>query len=396
MKRTILVLFFIFTGIGKRYEKEYPNNVWEGINQFCFNFYFELKDKEENILFSPFSITSAFLIVYEGARGNTKEEIEKVFFFQKDEKLRGDKFNKILREINKSSKKYEFCVANALWVQKNFKILKEYLNISQKFYFSFIKNLDFIKEPEKSVRVINSWISKKTKRKIKELISKDIITPLTRVIITSVIFFKGKWLKEFDKKNTKEEDFIISENKKVKVNMMRMEKEIFNYYEDKKIQVLEMPYDGEEISMFIFLPKNFEIDSIDEYINYEKFKEIRESMKKEEIDIYIPKFKMETKCSLNTYLQNMGIKDAFSDTEADFSGITGKRELYISHALHKAFIEVNEEGTEATAATGIVMELKAVIKRKIFRADHPFIFLIYDKKTENIIFFGRIINPERL
>ncbi len=396
MKRIIFLLFFLFIGIGKRYGKGFSDNLWEGINKFSFNFYFELKDKEENIFFSPFSITSAFLIVYEGARGNTQEEIEKVFFFLEDEKSRRENFNKILKEINKSDKKYELYTANALWIHKDFKILKEYLNITQKFYLSFVKNLDFVKEPERAAEIINSWILEKTKGKIKELISKDMIGPLTRLIITNAIYFKGKWLKEFDKKNTREEDFRISETERVKVNMMKMEKEFFNYYEDEKIQVLEIPYDGEEVSMFIFLPKDFDINSIDEYMNYEKFKEIRESMRKEEIDIYIPKFKMETKYLLNTYLENMGIKDAFSEIKADFSGITRQKELFISRALHKAFIEVNEEGTEAAAATGIVMEITAVRKRKVFRADHPFIFLIYEKKTENIIFFGRILNPEKL
>ncbi|MEO0267764.1 MAG: serpin family protein, partial [candidate division WOR-3 bacterium] len=153
------------------------------------------------------------------------------------------------------------------------------------------------------------------------------------------------------------------------------------------------PYDGEEVSMFIFLPKSLDINSINEYLNYEKFKEIKENIRREEVDIYIPKFKMETKYLLNNVLYEMGIKDAFSEIDADFSGISGKKELFISNVYHKAYIEVNEEGTEAAAATGIVVEITAVRFRKIFKADHPFVFLIYDKKLENILFLGRIVNP---
>ncbi|MEO0263005.1 MAG: serpin family protein [candidate division WOR-3 bacterium] len=399
MKHILFIFFIIFMskntsnkGYEKGWDHEGIRKICESNNKFAFELYFKLKDKEENIFFSPFSINSAFLIVYEGSRGNTKKEIEDVFGFP-EEKIRRPNFARIFNEINREDKKYTLYTANALWVQKDFRILKEYKEIIKKYYISEIENLDFAGETEKSRQIINSWVSEKTRGKIKDLIPQGGLNALTRAVITNAIYFKGNWLKKFDEKNTKEEDFFVSEEKRIKVPMMKMEKEIFNYFEDDKLQVIEIPYDGEEVSMFIFLPKSLDINSINEYLNYEKFKEIKENIRREEVDIYIPKFKMETKYLLNNVLYEMGIKDAFSEIDADFSGISGKKELFISNVYHKAYIEVNEEGTEAAAATGIVVEITAVRFRKIFKADHPFVFLIYDKKLENILFLGRIVNP---
>jgi len=379
----------------KGYTIEGIKGIIEGNNKFAFDLYFNLKDKEGNIFFSPFSISSAFLICYEGSRGNTKKEIEDAFGFPSKEEIRRPNFAEILNEINKKDKKYILNTANALWIQKDYKILNEYKEIVKKYYDSEIQNVDFIKEGEKSRRIINSWVEEKTNGKIKDLIPEGGVDVLTRAIITNAIYFKGKWLKKFDEKNTYEGDFYISENEKIKVFMMKMEREIFNYYEDEKVQVLEIPYDGNEISFFIFLPKSFDINSINDYLNYDKFKEIKEKMVKEEIDIHIPKFKIETKYFLNDVLYEIGIKDAFSDIKADFSGITGKKELFISKVLHKAYALVNEEGTEAAAATGIVMEITSVRPRKVFKADHPFVFIIHENKYGNILFFGRIIKPEK-
>ncbi len=399
MRYFLFIFFIIFMskntsnkGYEKGWNEEGIRKICESNNKFAFELYFKLKDKEENIFFSPLSINSAFLIVYEGSRGNTKKEIEDVFGFP-EEKIRRPNFARIFNEINREDKKYTLYTANALWVQKDFRILKEYKEIIKKYYISEIENLDFAGETEKSRQIINSWVSEKTRGKIKDLIPQGGLNALTRAVITNAIYFKGNWLKRFDERNTKEEDFFVSEEKKVKVPMMKMEKEIFNYFEDDKLQVIEIPYDGEEVSMFIFLPKSLDINSINEYLNYEKFKEIKENTRREEVDVYIPKFKMETKYLLNNVLYEMGIKDAFSEIDADFSGISGRKELFISNVYHKAYIEVNEEGTEAAAATGIVVEITAVRFRKTFKADHPFVFLIYDKKLENILFLGRIVNP---
>lgn len=386
MEVLILSIFLLSMG------KEDIEKISETNNKFSFELYFKLKTKKENIFFSPFSIYNAFLMLYEGARENTKEEIENLFGFPVDENIRREGFKKILDELNKKDKKYELHIANALWVQKNYKILEEYLEINKKYYSAEIQNVDFINEPEKSSHIINSWVFEKTKGRIKDLISKDLINYRTRLILTNAIYFKGKWLLQFDKERTKEADFNISENERIKVQMMEMEGARFNYYEDEKVQVLEIPYDGEEISMFIFLPKSFNIDSLDKYLNCEKIEEIKNKFVKEKVNVYIPKFKIETKYFLEEILYEMGLRNAFANG-ADFSGITGRKELFISKVIHKAFVEVNEEGTEAAAATGIVVELTMAKPVKIFKVDHPFVFIIYDKKYGNILFFGRVINP---
>ncbi|MEN3044797.1 MAG: serpin family protein [Candidatus Hydrothermales bacterium] len=400
MKKTCFFLIFLFffyenpkkEACDKGWSEKEIKKIADSIAKFTFNFYFKLKDKEENVFFSPFSIASAFLIVYEGARENTKREIENVFGFP-EENIRRPNFARIFNEINRKDKKYTLYTANALWIQKNYKILKEYKETIKKYYISQIENLDFVKDAEKSRQTINSWVFNKTKGKIKDLIPRGGISYSTKAVITNAVYFKGNWFKKFDEKNTREEDFYITKENKIKVQMMRMEKEMFKYFEDDKLQALEIPYEGEEIFIVIFLPKLSDINSIDEYLNYEKFKEIKEKMKIEEVDIYLPKFKTETNYLLKSTLFEMGIKDAFSEINADFSGISGKRDLFISDAYHKAFVEINEEGTEAAAATGIVMEKTAIRERKIFKVDRPFVFLIYNKKIQSILFFGRIINP---
>jgi serpin B len=214
---------------------------------------------------------------------------------------------------------------------------------------------------------------------------------MTRLVITNAIYFKGTWEREFDKDKTHDEDFWINKDKKVKVKMMTT-RGVFNYAEDAKFQVLELPYKGDDIAMLIFLPKDINPNislSIDEFYN------LKDNLKEEEIEVFIPKFKMEMGYNLNRPLYNLGIREAFS-YDADFSKIDGKKDLFIQNVFHKAFIEVNEEGTEAAAATAVVVGLKSVSPKeyKIFKANHPFIFFIVDKRTDLILFMGKIVNPE--
>lgn len=403
MRKINIILCLFLIGMAKGDTNKADEKGWseQGVqtislanNKFAFNLYFRLKDKEDNIFLSPFSIFSALTVTYEGARGNTKKEIENAMGYPSLNSIRRANMAKIHNEINGKNKKYELYSANALWIQRNFSILKQYEEVVKRYYLVEIENLDFVREPEKSADIINSWVSERTGGRIKDLISKNAISSLTRLIITNAIYFKGKWLKQFNKDRTEEANFNISEDKKVKVQMMSMREQSFNYYEDDRVQILELPYDEKEISMLILLPKSFDITYIDEYLNSEKLEEIKSSFIEEKVNVYIPKFKLETKYLLKDVLYEMGMKDAFTTT-ADFSGITGKKELFISKVVHKAFVEVNEEGTEAAAATGVVMELTMVRPVKTFRADHPFVFMIYEKKYKTILFLGRVVNPSK-
>jgi serpin B len=371
-------------------------------NQFAIDLYQKYKDmpeyEENNIFFSPYSISTALAMTYEGAKGQTADEIREVFHFPEEDNIRRPAFAKIYNEINKEDKKYQLSTANALWAQKDYPFLDEYFSTTKKYYGSKIKNLDFVKETEKSRLTINKWVEEQTNDKIKELLPKDppVITPDTTLVLTNAIYFKGDWALKFDKNKTIEDDFKISPLKTVKAQMMSLtgEKARFNYAETEQAQILELPYEGDQLSMLILLPKEDNLESLENSLNIDQLNVWRNRLRGTRIDIYLPKFKFETKYFMAKDLADMGMQDAFSSS-ADFSGMTGKRDLFISEIIHQAFVEVNEEGTEAAAATAVVVLKSCVIIPNIFKADHPFIFIIQQKDTGNILFLGRMMDPSK-
>lgn len=370
-------------------------------NQFAFDLYSEYKSENGNIFFSPYSISTALTMTYEGAKGKTAEEMQAVLRIPKDDEIRRSESEKIYNQINKDSEDYRLSTANALWAQKDYQFLEEYINNVEKYYGGKTTNLDFIKETEKSRVTINDWVEDQTNDKIRNLIPKGAVDALTRLVLTNAIYFKGTWVLQFDENDTKDEDFKTSSGQTVKVPMMKLtgDDAEFNYAEADKVQVLELPYDGEDLSMLLILPEEDDLRNLEKSINTKKLSEWRGVLEKQRVDIYIPKFKFETKYFMAETLKEMGMSDAFVYGAADFSGMDGTRDLYIDNVIHQAFVEVNEEGTEAAAATAVVMmgwggtgEIeKPVIP--IFRADHPFIFIIQQKETGNILFMGRVSNP---
>jgi len=371
-------------------------------NQFAFELYSKYKSKDGNIFFSPYSISSAIAMTYEGAKGKTADEIQSVFHFPKDDSLRRESFLKINTLINKKDKKYKLSTANALWAQKDYPFLKDYFKLIENYYNGKVTNLDFRNKTEESRLTINNWVEGQTNNKIKDLIPQGLLDSMTRLVITNAIYFKGFWLKQFDKKNTQEKNFRVSPANIVKVQIMSLsgEEAEFNYAETEKLQILELPYEGEELSMLILLPKEDNLGTIEKSLNSKKLSEWRNSLKEERINVYMPKFKFETKYFMTQDLKDMGMPTAFTPGidfggKADFSGMTGNKRLNIDEVIHQAFIEVNEEGTEAAAATAVVIGAGMAMPKpiKIFNADHPFIFLIQEKATGNILFLGRVANP---
>ncbi|MBW2995960.1 serpin family protein [Candidatus Woesearchaeota archaeon] len=376
-------------------------------NEFAFDLYKELDQEGKNVFFSPYSISTAVAMTYEGAKGDTAKEIADVFHFPEKSILRMNTA-KIYNEINKKDKAYKLHTANALWAEKTYPFLADYLSTIERYYGGKTTNLDFINQAEASRKIINDWVEDQTNDKIKDLIPAGVLNPLTRLVLTNAIYFKGRWEWEFDKSDTREQDFRITPENTVKVQMMYMDpdKARFNYASLEKLQILELPYKGEEISMLILLPKqgkefNYETgerityDYTLEDIELSKLDEYKSKMQETKMDaIYLPKFKFETKYLMADTLAEMGMPTAFkTDGSADFSGMDGTRDLFISSVIHQAFVEVNEEGTEAAAATAIVVGITAVMPTNIFRADHPFIFLIQEKGTGNILFMGKVVNP---
>ena len=375
--------------------KDY-SSITSANNQFNLDLYKNLIQKEKsNIFFSPYSIFSAMAMVYEGALGKTAEEIKAVFHFPETNILRNN-FYELYSKLNQKGKDFELKTVNALWLQKDYPFLSSYLALLEKYYGGKARNLDFVNETEKSRQIINQYIEEETNKKIKNLIPEDSISPMTRLVLTNAIYFKGVWLWNFDEKMTNNEKFFIRPDFSVEVPVMNMrpEEAEFNYYEDETVQVLELPYKGGKMIMIVVLPRQIISDrnllSFESSLTEEKLKAYQTKMEKTKLDaIALPKFKLRTNYFLNENLIDLGMPTAFSE-RADFSKITGKKDFSISTVIHQAFVEVDEKGTEAAATTAaFIFESMG----KIFRADHPFLFYILDKETGTILFFGRVVDP---
>jgi serpin B len=365
-------------------------------NRLGFEMFANLAQEEnKNIFFSPYSISNAFSILYEGTRGTTQEEIQSVFHFIKDDQTRRDYSNQIISELNEPSKNYILSTANALWIQDKFPILDEYKYVTETYYLSQTENLDFVTQPEESRQTINKWVEEKTNDKIKDLLPQGSIDDMTRAVITNAVYFLGNWTVQFDEKLTKEDDFKISETETTKVTMMNVEQS-FEYGSTDDLQILKMSYKGEDLSMLVLLPKESDLDSLEKKLSVENLNEWRNTLAKKQVNVYLPKFKLESSYSLVDNLTQMGMPTVFEAGNADLTGIYEMPDLYVTGVFHKAFVSVDEKGTEAAAATGIVVGVTSVGPTpEIFRADHPFIFLIQDERTGSILFLGKVTDPTK-
>jgi len=377
--------------------QEGVNTIVKANNQFAFDLYSQFKEesKDKNIFFSPYSIFVALTMTYEGARGQTAEEMKSVLHIPEDANLRRPNFAKIINEINKPNKKYKLSSGNALWVQKDYKFLENYIDIVERYYGGKVTNLDFkSEEARKEARqTINAWVKEQTNNKIDKAIPEGFLNNKTKLILTNAIYFKGTWVLQFDPKDTRDENFTTSTGQIVKVPMMRLIDEEFNYAETDDVQILEMLYEGEDLSMLIILPKENSLENIEESITSEKLSEWKSILKKQTVNIFIPKFKFKTQYFMVETLKKMGMVSAFDALLADFSGMDGTKNLTIQNVVHQAFVEVNEKGTEAAAATAVGFVSESL--PPMFRADHPFIFIIQQRNTGNILFLGRVVNPTK-
>ncbi len=366
-------------------------------NAFAFDMYSMVKSGDEkNVFFSPHSIFTAMAICYDGAGGTTKEQIANVFYFPLDKTILEVRLGKIIDEINSETDDYELKTANALWIQKSYPIKEQYIFNVENYYSGKVTKLNFVGQPEESKDTINDWVEEKTNDKIKDLIPDGFIDADTRLVITNAIYFNGKWLNEFDKQATREEKFYPSENEEILVDTMYT-KQHLNYGENSNSKIIELPYKGNNLCMFIILPNDNEIEKIERVFSVGDYEKLKSSMdSKYEVKTWIPKFKFEYTNKLSESLIEMGVVDAFQFGSANFSEISDT-DLAIFEVIHKAFVDVQEEGTEAAAATAIVMneELNPEpIPIREFRADHPFMFFIEDKRTGCILFMGKVERPE--
>lgn len=364
----------------------------EAYNSFAFDLYGRYSADDGNILFSPYSISTALSMTYEGARGETAEEMEAVFGFLEDPSLRLPSIARIYNTLNEEGREYALHTVNALWIQQGYPVVEDYVDAIVDYYGGDVNALDFVAEPDESRVTINEWVEERTNDRIKDLFPSGSIDGNVRLVLTNAIYFKGDWLYEFDEDATSEEEFHVSPTSTVMVDMMNLRDETFNYAETDELQILELPYTGEDVSMLLLLPKEGRIGDVEAQLSAERLGEWLKLMEGSAVNVYLPRFTFETKYFMMEDLAEMGMPTAFTDA-ADFSGMNAEDRLFIDKVIHQAFIEVNEKGTEAAAATGVSVALSAAIQEEVFRADHPFIFLIRDVDTGVIMFMGRVTDP---
>ncbi len=368
-------------------------------NEFALKLYLELAKENDgkNIFFSPYSIATALAMTYEGARNETAEEMREVLGFPEENDVRRPATASLYNRLNPTRGEYELKTANALWIQKDFNILPDLIDTVERYYLGVAEHVDFEGETDVARETINEWVAKRTNDIIDELLPEGVLSPLTRMVLTNAIYFKGEWEMEFDEELTEDTPFRVNDATTVDVPMMNNPEAEYGYYEDDIVQVLELSYKGDTLSMILALPKDEDLLALEEKLSLEMLSDWREGLLKRELNIFLPKFKLDTKYSLKEQLEKMGISLAFtppSQDGADFSGMTGDRDLFIGAVIHDAFISVDETGTEATAATAVEMRLEMATEGPpVFRADRPFLFLIQEKESGSILFLGRVVNP---
>ncbi|XP_012872065.1 PREDICTED: leukocyte elastase inhibitor-like [Dipodomys ordii] len=353
-----------------------------------------------NIFISPFSISSALAMVLLGCRGNTAAQLSKTFHFNEVEDIHS-RFQDLNAAINKHGSPYILKVANRLYGEKTYSFLPEFLASTQKMYGAELASVDFQHGSEESRKAINEWVKGQTEGKIPDLLASGMVDTMTKLVLVNAIYFKGKWQEKFMKEDTTDAPFRLNKKDTKTVKMMYQEKKFpFGYIQDLKCRVLELPYQGEELSMVILLPDDIEDEStglrkIEKQFTLEKLREWTKlvKLKKPEVKVKLPRFKLEETYVLNSDLARLGVEDLFISSKADLSGMSGGRDLFISNIVHKSFVEVNEEGTEAAAATGVVATFFSRPHIVDFTADHPFLFFIWHNPTDNILFLGRYSSP---
>ena len=373
----------------------------EGNSAFAFELYQALKGKEGNLFYSPYSISLALAMTYAGARGETAEQMADTLQFLLEQDRLHPAFNWLDAELakrgegaeGKDGEGFRLNIVNAIWGQKDYEFLSDFLDVLAENYGTGLRILDFITETEKSRLIINDWVSNQTEGRIEDLIPPGEIDALTRLVLTNAIYFNAAWEYPFDGNITADGPFYLLDGGQVSVPMMKRT-ESFGYTKGKGYQAVELLYDGGELSMVILLPEAGKFEAFEEGLQAQQVDAIMNDLQDTQVTLTMPKFEFDSEFRLNDTLAEMGMPTAFSPYEADFSGMTGNRELYISAVLHKAFVAVDEAGTEAAAATAVIMMRAAVSKPPVeVTIDHPFIFLIRDIETGAILFVGRVMNP---
>nr|MDO8111292.1 serpin family protein [Candidatus Sigynarchaeota archaeon] len=363
-------------------------------NTFGIDLYREIQDGASNVFFSPWSITSAMLMLQEGARNQTAAEIADVFHLGDMETWRPNYAGIHNRLVG--GERFTLRTANALWADQSHAFNAEYIGIIDRYYGGGTRYMDFANSPDTACQEINDWVADITNDRIRDLLQPGDVSPLTRLVITNAIYFNSAWKYQFKPDQTTNRTFYSPSGSQSIPFMHLGESDLyFNYMENNLLQMLELPYTGDRLSMLLLLPRvNVTlVDFVEQHLSTAALDAWKAEMAQEEVEINVPTFDIETRYDLIPVLEALGMSKAFSPSEADFSGLDGTRDLSVSSIVHQAFVAVNEVGTEAAAATAIVVWLTAIGYDHIFLANRPFIFLIQERTTGAILFMGSFTDP---
>jgi len=375
-----------------------------GNTDFSLSFYNEINENNGNIVFSPFSISLALSMALAGAETTTEAGMLEALQFTLPEAEVHPAFNALLLQIEESQQgaknkdkddEFKLNIANSIWGQSGFDFKEAFLNTLAQNYGAGMYNVDFAQQPEDARVAINDWVEDETEDKIKDLIPPGAINPLTRLVLANAIYFNGSWLIPFDEENTHDAEFTLLDGSTTTVDMMALAGESFNYLDGENYQVVQLPYFSTDFIMTIIVPDSDAFADVENALSVEMLDEIRNTVSNQPVDIQLPKYDFETTVNANEPLAALGMAEAFDMNAADFTGITQEQGLYITDVLHKATITVDEGGTEAAAATAIIIGIKSAMPEEAVSLviDRPFLFFIQHQPTGSILFMGRVTQP---
>ncbi|XP_075388771.1 serpin B10-like [Tenrec ecaudatus] len=390
------------------------------VNQFALAFSKKLSESAEgkNIFFSPWGISTALAMVYLGTKGPTAAQMAQVLRLTQDhgskscpesEKKRKMEFNlgkvegicsgfqALISEINKPSNAYTLKTANGLYGEKTYPFHNKYLEDIKKYFGAEPRSVNFVETPDQIRKEINSWVENKTEGKIPNLLPEDSVDPATRMVLVNALYFKGVWEHQFPVENTTEKPFRINKTTSKPVQMMSMKRKLPVFHiEQPQAMGLQLDYESRDLSLLILLPEDVSgLNQLEEAITSERMEAWTSEDRKElyDVQLHLPKFKLEESYDLKSVLSSMGMSDAFSQSKADFSAMSLERNLFLSNVFHKSFVEINEKGTEAAAASGSEVSVRIRLPSLEVNVDRPFLFMIIHNKTNSILFYGRFASP---
>ncbi|XP_007933678.1 serpin B10 [Orycteropus afer afer] len=389
------------------------------INQFALEFNKKIAETAEgkNIFFSPWGLANSLAMVYLGAKGNTAAQMAQVLHLNQDQDVRScpesekkrkmelsmsneevnSNFQTLISEINKPSNAYILKTANGLYAEKTYSFHKKYIEDMKKYFGAEPQFVNFAETPDQTRKVINSWVTNQTEGKILNLLPENSVEATTKMVLVNALYFKGMWEHQFLVANTTEKPFRVNKTTSKPVQMMSMKEKLLIFHiEEPKANGVQLYYENRDLSLLILLPEDVSgLEQLERAITYKKLSEWTRAdmMELYEVHLHLPKFKLHNNYDLKEVLSQMGMRDAFDQSRADFSGMSSLNYLYLFNVFHNSFVEINEQGTEAAAGSGSVMDIRVQLPSLEFKADHPFLFFIRHNKTESILFYGRFCSP---